>query len=99
MTPETVHFTMERFDDEAGVYYVITGVEIALVTDGPTIEEALRNLREAVDLYYEGRAVLELEQRKLPRKLASIQEDVGGGFLRRTDTDSTQVGKVAQMTL
>ena len=53
MTPDTVHFTMERFDDEDGIYYVITGVEIALVTDGPTIEEALCNLREAVELYYE----------------------------------------------
>jgi predicted RNase H-like HicB family nuclease len=53
MTPEVLHFDMERFDDD-GIYYVVTGREIALVTDGETIEEALRNLREAVELYYEG---------------------------------------------
>jgi len=54
MSPDVLHFTIERFDDEDGVYYVVNGVEIALVTDGPTIEDALRNLRAAVDLYYEG---------------------------------------------
>ena len=67
MTPQTVHFTMERFDDEDGVYYVITGVEIALVTDRPTIEEALRNLREGVELYYEGDDLPEL-----PRSILKI---------------------------
>jgi predicted RNase H-like HicB family nuclease len=51
---DTLHFALESFDDDDGVYYVVSGVEIALVTDGPTIEEALRNLRAAVDLYFEG---------------------------------------------
>ncbi|MBN1565638.1 MAG: type II toxin-antitoxin system HicB family antitoxin [Anaerolineae bacterium] len=51
--PDVLHFHMERYDDEDGIYYVINGVEIALVTDGETIETALRNLREAVELYYE----------------------------------------------
>jgi predicted RNase H-like HicB family nuclease len=53
MPEDVLHFHVERFDDE-GVYYVVTGVEISLVTDGETIEEALRNLREAVELYFEG---------------------------------------------
>ena len=48
-----LHFRMERRDDE-GIYYVINRVEIALTTDGETIEETLRNPREAVELYYEG---------------------------------------------
>ena len=39
MLPEILHFRMERHTDD-GVYYVISGVEIALVTDGATIEEA-----------------------------------------------------------
>ncbi|MHB8627969.1 MAG: hypothetical protein ACYDBJ_24025 [Aggregatilineales bacterium] len=43
--PDTVHFHLERYDDD-GVYYVIEGVELALVTDGRTIEEALRLRRE-----------------------------------------------------
>jgi predicted RNase H-like HicB family nuclease len=33
---------------------VLSGVEIALVTEGETPEEAFRNLREAVTLYFEG---------------------------------------------
>jgi len=39
---------------------VISGVEIALVTDGRTIEEALRRLREALALYYAGDNLLAL---------------------------------------
>jgi predicted RNase H-like HicB family nuclease len=53
MAEDALHFQMERFGDD-GTYYVIRGVEIALVTDGTTIEEALHHLREAVALYYEG---------------------------------------------
>jgi predicted RNase H-like HicB family nuclease len=52
--PDTLHFQIERHDDEGGLYYVVTGVEIALVTEGDSIEEALKNLRAAVELYYEG---------------------------------------------
>ncbi len=40
MLPDILHFRMERHTDE-GVYYVISGVEIKLVTDGETIEDAL----------------------------------------------------------
>ena len=50
---DILHFQMERHAD-AGVYYVISGIEIALTTEGNTIDEALRNLREAVELYFEG---------------------------------------------
>lgn len=53
MAETVLHFRMERFED-GGVYYVISGVEIAVVTEGQTPEEAFRNLREAVALYYEG---------------------------------------------
>lgn len=34
--PDALHFDMERFD----VYFVNTGIEIALVTEGKTMEEA-----------------------------------------------------------
>ncbi len=39
---QTLHFHLERFDDD-GIYYVISGEEVGIVTDGETIEEALRN--------------------------------------------------------
>lgn len=56
---DTLHFNIERFDDD-GVYYVVSGIEIALTTDGETLEETLRNLREAVELYFEGDNLPEL---------------------------------------
>lgn len=55
----TLHFQIERFDDD-GIYYVVNGVEIALTTHGETIEETLSNLREAVELYFEGDNLLGL---------------------------------------
>ncbi len=60
MADTILHFRMERHDDEDGVYYVISGLDISLVTDGDTIEDALRNLREAIELYYEGDTISEL---------------------------------------
>jgi predicted RNase H-like HicB family nuclease len=55
MPPDVLHFRIERFDDpDDGLNYVVSGEEIALVTEGDTIEEARHNLREAVELYIEG---------------------------------------------
>ncbi len=51
---QTLHFYIQRHDDEDGIYYVVSGDEIALTTDGETLEDALKNLREAVELYFEG---------------------------------------------
>ena len=51
---QTLHFHIQRHDDEGGIYYVVSGDEIALTTDGDTLEDALKNLREAVELYFEG---------------------------------------------
>jgi predicted RNase H-like HicB family nuclease len=53
MIPDILHFRIERHHDEKSIYYVVSGVEIALTTEGDTIEDTLRNLREAVELYYE----------------------------------------------
>ena len=47
MAEITLHFTMERHSDDDGVYYVIEGTDITLVTEGETIEFALKKLREA----------------------------------------------------
>jgi len=60
MIDQILHFRMIRYDDD-GVYYVIEGIEAAIVTDGDTIEEALRNLREAVELHFEGEPLPRLE--------------------------------------
>jgi predicted RNase H-like HicB family nuclease len=60
MANDILHFRMQRHDDEDGVYFVVEGVEIALVTDGETMEEAIHNLREAVALYFEDEEVSEI---------------------------------------
>lgn len=39
MTNQSLHFRIERYDDEDGVYFVASGREIALVTEGDTLEE------------------------------------------------------------
>ena len=53
---------MERHSDDDGVYYVIEGADIALVTEGETIELALKKLREAVELYYDDEESFQLPQ-------------------------------------
>jgi predicted RNase H-like HicB family nuclease len=65
MASNALYFRIERFDDEDGVYYVVSGIEIKLVTDGKTLEEALHSLREAVDLYYEGDNLPQLPDLKI----------------------------------
>lgn len=65
MIPEVLHFDIERHDDEDGVYFVVSGIEIKLVTDGETLETALRNLLEAVELYYEDDNLPQLPRLKI----------------------------------
>lgn len=57
MTQATLHFDLVHHNDESGDYYVVSGREIALVTDGQTIDEALSNLREAIEVHFEGEDV------------------------------------------
>jgi predicted RNase H-like HicB family nuclease len=54
---DTVHAMIRR--DEEGWYYVECE-EIAVVTQGRTLDETMANLREAVDLYVEGEDLAEL---------------------------------------
>ena len=51
MTPQhTVKATIRRGED----YYVAECLEIAVVTQGKTLDETVDNLREAVSLHLEG---------------------------------------------
>ncbi len=53
---DTIHVNVEysREDEEYGPVYVASCQEIAVVTDGRTFDELLRNLREAIGLHLEG---------------------------------------------
>ncbi len=51
MTPQhAVKATIRRGDD----YYVAECLEIAVVTQGKTLDETVENLKEAVELHLEG---------------------------------------------
>jgi predicted RNase H-like HicB family nuclease len=47
---ETIHAVISR----SGNHYVIECLEVAVVTEGHTLDESLANLREALDLHLEG---------------------------------------------
>ena len=54
-------------------YYVAECVEIALVTQGMTIDETLTNLREAVALHLEGEDLAELNLAPNPTILVTME--------------------------
>jgi predicted RNase H-like HicB family nuclease len=60
MNPDdTLHVIVEYFDGQAEgdvgyPYYVASCSQIGAVTDGRTLDELLRNLREAIELALEG---------------------------------------------
>jgi predicted RNase H-like HicB family nuclease len=53
---DTIHVYVEynTEDEEYGPVYVASCVELVIVTDGKTLDELLRNLREAIALHLEG---------------------------------------------
>lgn len=57
--------------DESG--YVAECVEIAVVTQGQSLDETMRNLREAVALYLEGEDLTELGLAPQPALLVTLE--------------------------
>jgi predicted RNase H-like HicB family nuclease len=60
-----------RSGDESG--YVAECVEIAVVTQGQTIDETVRNLREAVALHLEGEDAAEFGLRDRPTLVLTME--------------------------
>lgn len=56
--PDTVRLTAVVSRD--GEWYVARALEVELASQGETIEEALANLREAAELYFEDEPVPQL---------------------------------------
>lgn len=57
---ETLQHTIKVFIKKSEKYYVAECLEIAVVTQGKTIDETVKNLREAVALHLEGEDLTEL---------------------------------------
>jgi predicted RNase H-like HicB family nuclease len=55
---DTLHITVEYYDgqadgDDGHPYYVASCSQIGAVTDGQTLDELLKNLREVIELAFE----------------------------------------------
>ncbi|MCI0795079.1 MAG: type II toxin-antitoxin system HicB family antitoxin [Chloroflexi bacterium] len=59
-------------------YYVAECMEVAVVTQGDTLEETLANLQEAVALHLEGEDLAELGLMKDPIILVTIELEPAG---------------------
>ncbi len=58
--PAPLQHTIKVFIKKSEKYYVAECLEIAVVTQGKTIDETVKNLREAVALHLEGEDLSEL---------------------------------------
>jgi len=54
-------------------YYIGECVEIDVITQGKTIDETIKNLREAVALYFEGENIEKLEIPEEPSIIVSLE--------------------------
>ena len=59
-------------------YYVAECMEVAVVTQGSTLEETLANLQEAVALHLEGEDLAEIALVKDPIMLGTIELEPAG---------------------
>ncbi len=57
---ETLQHTIKAFIRRGKKYYVAECLEIAVVTQGKTLDETVENLREAVGLHLEGEDLRDL---------------------------------------
>ena len=74
LTRDTVHVVVRR---SAG-FYVAESLELALVTQGRSLDELMRNLRQAVRLHLEGEDPGEFGLRASPRLAVTYEESLSG---------------------
>lgn len=64
-----IQFTIQKYKK----YYVAQGVELAIVTQGKTLDELTRNINEAVALHLEGEDLTELGLAERPSILVNFE--------------------------
>lgn len=64
-----IQFTIQKYKK----YYVAQGVELAIVTQGKTLDELTRNINEAVALHLEGEDLAELGLAEKPSILVNFE--------------------------
>ena len=70
--------TIKAHVKKSDKYYVAECMEVAVVTQGDTLEETLANLQEAVALHLEGEDLAELGLMKDPIILVTIELEPAG---------------------
>ena len=69
MRQQILHFHVSRGD----THYVASGVEVAVVTQGKTLDELSKNIEEAVALHLEGENLAELGLADRPSVLVDFE--------------------------
>ena len=57
------------------MYYVAQGVDLPIVTQGKTLDELAINIREAIDLFFEGENFSDFDLEPKPSILVSFELD------------------------
>lgn len=70
--------SIKAFVHRGESYYVAECLEIAVVTQGKTLDETVDNLREAVSLHLEGEDLSELDLAPNPSLLVTLELEPAG---------------------
>jgi len=60
-------------------YYTAEGADVAIVTQGKTLDELAKNIREAVELYFEGEDMASLGFGRTPSILTNFELSLSHG--------------------
>jgi len=78
MQTTTLQHTIKAFIRKGEKYYVAECLEVAVVTQGKTLDETVENLKEAVALYLEGEDLNELGLVSNPALLITMETEPFG---------------------
>lgn len=73
LTIEHLQHTIKAFIRKGDKYYIAECLEIAVVTQGKTLDETITNLKEAVALHLEGENLIDFGLAPNPTLLVTIE--------------------------
>jgi predicted RNase H-like HicB family nuclease len=73
-----VHRTIKAYISKGDNYYVAECMEIAVVTQGKTLDETIANLNEAVSLHLEGEDPADFDLVSNPTLLVTMELEPSG---------------------
>jgi len=68
-----MHHTIKAFVHKGENYYIAECLEIAVVTQGKTLDETIANLKEAVSLHLEGADLADFDLVPNPSLLVTLE--------------------------